>query len=116
MDVLSGALTGSGVGTEVHGPYEPEARSRAGHLLLAIDPAALGDPADYEARVSRLIDEVKAVPLAQGFDEVFYPGEVEDRAEAANVAAGGVALAAESVVELSRLGDETGVPFPGVRG
>src|SRR3712207_6002749 len=111
MDVLSGALTGSGVGTEVHGPYEPGARSRAGHLFLAIDPAALGDPADYEARVRRLIDEVKGVPLAQGFDEVFYPGEVEDRAEAANVAAGGVVLAAESLADLHRLGEETGVSF-----
>jgi LDH2 family malate/lactate/ureidoglycolate dehydrogenase len=111
MDVLSGALTGSGVGTEVHGPYEPQARSRAGHLFLAIDPSALGDPADYEARVQRLIDEVKDVPLAQGFDEVFYPGEVEDRAEAANVAAGGVTLAADSLADLRRLGAETGVAF-----
>ena len=109
MDVLSGALTGSGVGTEVHGPYEPEARSRAGHLFLAIDPSALGDPADYEARVQRLIDEVKDVPLAQGFDEVFYPGEVEDRAEAANLAAGGVPSPRESLADLRRLGDETGV-------
>jgi LDH2 family malate/lactate/ureidoglycolate dehydrogenase len=111
MDVLSGALTGSGVGTEVHGPYEPEGRSRAGHLFLAIDPTALGDREDYEARVRRLIDEVKDVPLAQGFDEVFYPGEVEDRAEAANLAAGGVGLAADSVTDLRRLADETGVPF-----
>ena len=111
MDVLSGALTGSGVGTEVHGPYEPEVRSRAGHLFLAIDPAALGDPADCEARVQRLIDEVKGVPLAQGFDEVFYPGEVEDRSEAANLAAGGVVLAAESVADLRRLGEEAGVPL-----
>jgi LDH2 family malate/lactate/ureidoglycolate dehydrogenase len=111
MDVLSGALTGSGVGSEVRGPYEPEARSRAGHLFLAIDPSALGDRAEYEARVQQLIDEVKGVPLAQGFDEVFYPGEVEDRAEAANLAAGGVVLAVESVAELRRLGEETGVPF-----
>jgi LDH2 family malate/lactate/ureidoglycolate dehydrogenase len=114
MDVLSGALTGSGVGSEVRGPYEPEARSRAGHLFLAIDPSALGDRAEYEARVQQLIDEVKGVPLAQGFDEVFYPGEVEDRAEAANLAAGGVVLAAESVSELHRLGGETGVPFGAV--
>ena len=61
----------------------------------------------------RLIDEVKGVPLAQGFDEVFYPGEVEDRAEAANLAAGGVVLAAESLTDLRRLGAETGVPFDG---
>ena len=40
------------------------------------------------------------MPLAQGFDEVFYPGEVEDRAEAANRAAGGVALAEQSLADL----------------
>ena len=116
MDVLSGALTGSAVGTGVHGPYEPEARSGAGHLFLALDPAAFGDRAGYEERVRQLIDEVKGVPLAQGFEEVFYPGEVEDRAEAANVAAGGVVLAEESVADLRTLATETGVPFPGEAG
>jgi LDH2 family malate/lactate/ureidoglycolate dehydrogenase len=112
MDVLSGALTGSAVGTGVHGPYDPEARSGAGHLFLAIDPAAFGDVEGYENRVRQLIDEVKDVPLAQGFDEVFYPGEVEDRAEAANLAAGGVVLAEQSQSDLRALGDEVGVPFP----
>jgi LDH2 family malate/lactate/ureidoglycolate dehydrogenase len=112
MDVLSGALTGSSVGTAVHGPYEPAARSGAGHLFLALDPAAFGDVAAYTARVEQLIDEVKAVPLAQGFDEVFYPGELEDRAEAANLAAGGVELAAQSLADLHVLAVQTGVPFP----
>jgi LDH2 family malate/lactate/ureidoglycolate dehydrogenase len=111
MDVLSGALTGSAVGTGVHGPYEAGKRSGCGHLFLALDPDAFGDRAWYEARVRQLVDEVKTVPLAQGFDEVFYPGEVEDRAEAANLAAGGVVLAEQSLADLTRLAAETGVPF-----
>jgi LDH2 family malate/lactate/ureidoglycolate dehydrogenase len=113
MDVLSGALTGSAVGTGVHGPYEPEARSGCGHLFLALDPEAFGDRAGYEARVRQLVEEVGSVPLAQGVDEVFTPGEVEDRAQAANLAAGGVVLARDALTELRLLGDETGVPFPG---
>jgi LDH2 family malate/lactate/ureidoglycolate dehydrogenase len=112
MDVLSGALTGSAVGTGVHGPYEADRPSGACHLFLALDPDAFGDRAGYEERVRQLIDEVKDVPLAQGFDEVFYPGEVEDRAEAANLAAGGVVLAEQSLTDLRALGAETGVPFP----
>ncbi|MBJ7451192.1 MAG: Ldh family oxidoreductase [Blastococcus sp.] len=112
MDVLSGALTGSAVGTGVHGPYEADERSGCGHLFLALDPAAFGDRAGYEARVQTLMDEVKDVPLAQGFDEVFHPGEVEDRAEAANLAAGGVLLAEQSLTDLRALGAELGVPFP----
>src|SRR3954469_12826532 len=112
MDVLSGALTGSAVGTGVHGPYEADQRSGCGHLFLALDPDAFGDRAGYEDRVRQLIDEVQSVPLAQGFDDVFYPGEVEDRAEAANTAAGGVLLAEESVADLRDLAAQTGVPFP----
>jgi LDH2 family malate/lactate/ureidoglycolate dehydrogenase len=112
MDVLSGALTGSAVGTGVHGPYEADRPSGCGHLFLALDPDAFGDRAGYEDRVRQLIDEVKSVPLAQGFDEVFYPGEVEDRAEAANLAAGGVVLAEQSLSDLRALSEGTGVPLP----
>jgi LDH2 family malate/lactate/ureidoglycolate dehydrogenase len=114
MDVLSGALTGSSVGAGVHGPYEPEARSGCGHLFLALDPAAFGDPAGYEERIRRLIGEVRSVPLAQGFDEVFLPGEVEDRAEAAALAAGGVQLAEGALAALRELGGATGVPVEGL--
>ena len=66
MDVLSGALTGSAVGTGVHGPYEADRPSGAGHLFLALDPEAFGDRAGYEARVQQLIDEVKDVPWPRG--------------------------------------------------
>jgi LDH2 family malate/lactate/ureidoglycolate dehydrogenase len=112
MDVLSGALTGSGVGSDVRGPYEPEGSSRCGHLFLALDPAAFGDPVEYRGRVERLIEQVRSVPLAQGFDEVYYPGEVEDRAETATLASGGIALAEQSLVDLRALATSSGVTFP----
>ena len=116
MDVLSGALTGSGVGTDVHGPYEPGEPSRCGHLFLAVDTSAFGDVADYEQRVGRLIEQVKGVPLAQGFDEVFYPGELEDRKAAANLAAGGVALPEQTRTELVQLVRELDLPAGPVGG
>jgi len=109
MDVLSGALTGSKVGTGVHGPYEATVPSGAGHLFLAIDVAAAGDLSDYQARIRELVAEVKGVPLAQGFDEVFYPGELEDRHHSDVIDAGGLLLPEKTLTDLRRIGDEQSV-------
>lgn len=84
MDMLSGVLTGSGSGREVGGPYQTERRSRAGHLMIALDIAALQPLEQFNARMEALIAEIKAVPRAQGFDEVFYPGEIEANNDAAH--------------------------------
>lgn len=109
MDILSGALTGSAVGTKVHGPYEPDTRSGAGHLFIAIDVDTATDVAGYNERVATLVDEVKSVPLAQGHSEVFYPGEMEDRSAAAVVASGGLLLPEQTIEDLRRIGLEQDV-------
>ena len=49
FDVLAGVLTGSAFGADVAGPYQPDAPSGVGHLLLTIDVAAMDDPASYAA-------------------------------------------------------------------
>jgi LDH2 family malate/lactate/ureidoglycolate dehydrogenase len=82
MDVLSGVLTGSSFATGVSGPQQAERRSGSGHLVLAIDIAAVADPGSFGERMEALIAEMKAVPLAEGFEEIFFPGELEDRSRA----------------------------------
>ncbi|WP_049562623.1 Ldh family oxidoreductase [Nonomuraea sp. SBT364] len=109
MDVLSGVLTGSSYATDVAGPYVPDRRSGCGHLLLALRLDAVADPADYARRLDDLIDRTKAVPLAPGFDEIFYPGEIEDR----NAARTGVRLPGKTLRGLERLADACGLPHPG---
>lgn len=109
MDVLSGALTGSQVGTSVHGPYEADKRSGCGHLMIAIDVATLRSPDDFAAGVTALVEEVKAAPLAEGFTEIVYPGELEDRAEQETLAAGGILLPRQTRADLAVLADQTGV-------
>jgi LDH2 family malate/lactate/ureidoglycolate dehydrogenase len=109
MDVLSGALTGSSTASRVGGPYEAEKPSGAGHLFIAIDVAAIADTDDYLASVGELINEVKSAPLAAGFNEIFYPGELEDRTLNENLAAGGIWLADKTRADLANLGREVGV-------
>ncbi|NUP02457.1 MAG: Ldh family oxidoreductase [Nonomuraea sp.] len=104
MDVLSGVLTGSSYATDVAGPYVPDRRSGCGHLLLALRLDAVADPGDYARRLDDLIDRTKAVPLAPGYDEIFYPGEIEDR-NAAATALTGVRLPGRTLSSLGRLAD-----------
>ena len=82
MDVLCGVLSGSGILTEVNSPFKTDKPSRSGHFLLALDIAAFGAREVFEARMEQMIDEVKAVPLAPGSEEILYPGELEARNEA----------------------------------
>jgi LDH2 family malate/lactate/ureidoglycolate dehydrogenase len=107
MDVLSGVLTGSGYATDVAGPYVPDRRSRCGHLVFALRIDALLPRAEFDQRIDDLIERTKAVPLARDVQEIFYPGEIEDRAAAA--AAGTVTLPAKTLHELHELARSCGV-------
>ncbi|ACA17972.1 Malate/L-lactate dehydrogenase [Methylobacterium sp. 4-46] len=108
MDVLSGVLTGSAFGAGVAGPYQAERRSGAGHLALAIDIARIQPLAEFEARMERFIAEMRAVPLAEGAEAVFYPGEIEARAEAENLREG-VLLPEDTRADLLRLARANGL-------
>jgi LDH2 family malate/lactate/ureidoglycolate dehydrogenase len=109
MDVLSGVLTGSAFGAAVGGPYQAERRSGCGHLFIALDVAAFGDPDGFARRMEQLVAEVKSVPPAQGFDEVLYPGELEARAAREHLRAG-LSLPRQTVEDLRRLAGTTGTP------
>lgn len=109
MDVLSGVLTGSSYATGVTGPYVPDRRSGCGHLVLALRVAAVIDPAEFDRRIDDLIGLTKAVPLARDAREIFYPGEIEDRAEATGRREG-VVLPDKTVAELRDLAASCGVP------
>jgi hydroxycarboxylate dehydrogenase B len=51
-------------------------------LVVALDLAAFRPLADYLAASAGFLDELKAVPPAQGFAEVMVPGEPERRSQA----------------------------------
>jgi LDH2 family malate/lactate/ureidoglycolate dehydrogenase len=108
MDMLSGVLTGSGYGTEVAGPYQAERRSRAGHLMIALNIEAMQPLAEFNARIESLITQIKSVPLAQGFDEVFYPGEIEARNDAKN-RRDGLSLPQDTLHDLRKVASEYGL-------
>jgi LDH2 family malate/lactate/ureidoglycolate dehydrogenase len=108
VDMLSGVLTGSGFLSAVHSPYKTEERSNCGHLMIAMNIEAFQPLAEFNARMERFIGEIKAVPLAQGFTEVFYPGEIEARNDVKNRNEG-LLYPEDTVTALARIADETGL-------
>jgi LDH2 family malate/lactate/ureidoglycolate dehydrogenase len=52
-----------------------------------------------------LIAQIKGVPLAQGFDEVFYPGEIEARNDAKNRREG-LLLPEDTLTDLKKVASE----------
>lgn len=111
MDVLSGVLSGSGILTEVSSPFKTDKPSRCGHFFLALDIAAFGPRASFEARMEQMIAEVKAVPLAPGHHEILYPGELEARNEARH-AREGLELPEKTLAELRAEAQRLGVGWP----
>ena len=104
MDMLSGVLTGSDFGTGVQGPYQTAHRSGAGQFMIAIDIESIQPLAEFNARMEQLIAELKTVPLAQGFKEVVYPGEMEARNDVKN-RANGLVLPEDTLADLRKLAE-----------
>ncbi|RJF95478.1 Ldh family oxidoreductase [Noviherbaspirillum saxi] len=111
MDVLAGVLTGSNFGSNVAGPYDPDRESGCGHLLITIDVKSMMPLSEFGSRIEALIAETKAVPKAAGVEEIYFPGELEDRNTAIHREQG-INITAHTWESLQKLGTETGVALP----
>ncbi|WP_321887255.1 MULTISPECIES: Ldh family oxidoreductase [Paraburkholderia] len=111
MDVLAGVLTGSHFGSDVVGPYDATKPSGCGHLLLTIDIKSMMPIAEFEQRMETLIDEIKNTPKAHGIDEIFFPGEIEDR-NTEKLRKEGITIADHTWKSLETLSNETGAALP----
>ncbi|GAA4324543.1 Ldh family oxidoreductase [Pigmentiphaga soli] len=108
VDMLSGVLTGSGFLSAVHSPYKTAEKSNCGHMMIALDIKAFQPLETFNERMLRFVDEIKSVPLAKGFDEIFYPGEIEARNDARN-RRDGLLLPQDTLADLARIARETGL-------
>jgi LDH2 family malate/lactate/ureidoglycolate dehydrogenase len=75
VEILSGLLTGLGFGVE------PSGRHNDGCFMAVFNVQAFRDLKTFKQEVTEFAQYLKATPLAQGFTEVFYPGEVEYKKE-----------------------------------
>ena len=113
VEILGGVLSESGfAGTIRDMTRDFEAPQDAGHFFLAFRIDAFMPPPVFHERMETLIERLKALPPAAGFDEVTYPGEREARLESARRKTG-IPLPTETISALTKLAERSGLELPG---
>jgi len=80
-------------------------------VFVAIDISQFTDLEEYKNNIDELIDGIKALPKADGFDEIFVPGEPEFRTYEER-SRKGIPLAERTVQNLRQVAERLGVKLP----
>ncbi len=111
VDILSGVLTGAFWGPHLNNMWTDfENPQNVGHFIGAINIAGLMPVNIFKERVDQIIREIKNVPPAPGFDEVFLPGEIENNTKEERLEKG-IPLGDGVYRELINIGDKYGKGF-----
>jgi LDH2 family malate/lactate/ureidoglycolate dehydrogenase len=103
VEILCGVLTGLGFGVSA------DARHNDGNFIAVFDVSRFRDPDVFRDDVDAFIADLKSTPLAEGHDEIFYPGEIEART-AAQRSRAGILLDDRTWGELVDLSERLGLP------
>jgi LDH2 family malate/lactate/ureidoglycolate dehydrogenase len=111
IEVLAATLAGGPFGPHVGELYNNPRRPQAiGHLFMAMRIDRFRPVAEFKADMDAMIREVKAQPLAKGFEKIMVAGDPEAKTEAERREKG-VPLSDAVVKDLTKLGEGVGVPF-----
>ena len=79
FECLSSVMVGNPLLEPILLGEERTRRHRQNSVVAAIDIGTFTDVESYKEHIDRLIEGLKALPRAEGVDEIFVPGEPEDR-------------------------------------
>ena len=102
VEIFSGLLTGLGFGVE------PTGRHNDGCFIAVFNVAAFRDLGTFKREVTEFANYLTATPPAEGFDRVYYPGEIEFEREKERLA-NGIPIEDATWEGLRKLAAELGV-------
>ncbi|MFF4253816.1 Ldh family oxidoreductase [Streptomyces sp. NPDC001663] len=111
FELLTSVLVGAPIFASFHSADPAGRRHRQNALLIAIDPGAFGDTGTFEAAVDTTLGVLKTLPVAQGAEGVFYPGE-RSEAVAAERGEKGIPVASKLWRELTDAAAKLRVELP----
>jgi len=111
VEMLCSCLAGAATGTAMGSLYDFSGKlQNVGFFLGAINISSILPREEFGSRMDSLIDSVKACPRAAGSEEIFIPGEIEDR-RAADARKAGIAIPDAVLAELRELSAQYRIPF-----
>ncbi|MGW4317910.1 Ldh family oxidoreductase [Streptomyces sp. NPDC004684] len=111
FELLTSVLVGAPILSAFHSDAPAGRKHRQNALLIAVDPAAFGDGDAFTAAVGDTLDTLKGLPVADGADGVYYPGE-RSASVARERGAKGVPVAPKVWRELNERAEQLGVTPP----
>jgi LDH2 family malate/lactate/ureidoglycolate dehydrogenase len=115
MEILSSVLVGATFGLGVPPMTDLTAGQDVGHFFMALDIEHFLPQAEFQQRITTLLNEHRGVPLAPGVERVYLPGEIEHLKRVERLQSG-IPLEPYVVEALIGLGEEMGLDTHVLRG
>jgi LDH2 family malate/lactate/ureidoglycolate dehydrogenase len=112
IDTLCGVLTGAAFALHLNTLENLKAVQNVGHIFAALRTDLFMSSTEFAERIDESIGMLIASPPLPGIPRVLAPGEPELEAESRNHKFG-IPIANEVVCDLTDIGNEFGVAFPG---
>ena len=112
IDIFGSILSGMPWGPYINKMYlEMEQPRKLGHFIYVLDIKRLMPLEQFKKRLGLMLRELNAMPPAEGFDRVYYPGQIEGERRRQREAQG-IPIEPGLYQELEELGERFKVPFP----
>lgn len=112
VDVLSGLLTGAAFGPYIGSLNKDWDRNQNVGQFFWVMRADLFEPLEeFKSRIDQMIREIRQIPLAEGFERIYLPGEIEYE-KTAEREQYGIPLSDSVIQELEAVGKRYGMASP----
>ncbi len=110
ISILTGVLSGSGIGDNVKSMYDLSGPSNVSHFIGAFNIASFRPVEQFKTDMDRLIINIKNSKKAAGVEEIFLPGEIEFNNEKKRLAEG-IPLSGAEISKLKKTTDKYDIKF-----
>lgn len=112
VEVLSGLLTGAAFGPYIASLNKDfDRKQNIGQFFFVMRANLFEELEEFKKRIDQMIAEIRSIPLAEGFEKIYLPGEIEfERTKERQTT--GIPLSVKVVDELVEVGKRYGVDCP----